>query len=439
MNNQFQKRRNALLSQLPESSLIILVGYQQKVRSKNIKYHFRQDNDFFYLTGFCEPDAFALLSKDTDGKSRFILFCRPNDTCQEVSFGKRAGIAGAKDIHQADEAFVTEDFYKVLETELDGFEHIFLSDELNRVSADILSLLNKQRLTCAFDVIKQYRTLTSLAKYLHPMRVVKSESELELIRHAVKASTRAHTDVMKLCSSASNEAELSAQFMKSISQFGCTEVAYPNIVAGGNNAMCLHYEDNNAQLKKSQMLLIDAGAEYKMYACDITRSYPINGKFTEAQADIYQLVLSALDAAISKVRPGTPWNSLYETCMEVLCKGLIDLSLLNLEFDEAMQTEAYKKYTVHKTGHWLGMDVHDVGPYHDFDGKWRQLEPNMVFTIEPGIYVPEDCTEAPERYRGIGIRIEDDILVTDDGCENLSKHVPRTIEEIETLMNGQKL
>ena len=436
MNEQFQIRRKQLLAQLPLNSLVLLVGYQQKVRSKNIKYHFRQDNDFFYLTGFSEPDAFALLSKGSDGQLRFILFCRPSDTYQEINFGQRARIAEAKDHYQADDAFYIDDFNEVLTREIEGFEHIYLSDELNRVTADILPLLNKQRLSCAFDVIKQYRTLTPLAKYLHPIRVIKTDEEVKLIRQAVKASTKAHKDVMKLCSSANNEAELSAQFMKSISQFGCTEVAYPNIVASGNNAMCLHYEDNNTPLDKERMLLIDAGAEYKMYASDITRSYPINGKFSRAQTDIYQLVLKALDSAISKVKPGTEWNHLYETCMAVLCQGLIELGFIDLSFEEAMKSKAYKKYTVHKTGHWLGMDVHDVGPYHDSEGNWRKLEPNMVFTIEPGIYVPENCTEAPAEYRGIGVRIEDDILVTENGYENLSENVPRTINEIETLMNS---
>ena len=278
MNSEYAERRRRLLSLLPDNSLVILVGYQQRVRSKNIKYHFRQDNDFYYLTGFSEPDAYALLSKDRNGQPHFILFCRPNDAYQEVSFGKRAGVAGAKELYRANEAYLLDDFYKVLESQLDGFAHIFLSDEVNRISSSILNVLSKQRLTGAFDVVKQYRTLTPLAKYLHPMRVVKSESELELIKHAVKASTQAHIDVMKLCSTADNEAELSAQFMKSISKYGCTEVAYPNIVASGNNAMCLHYEDNNADLDQSKMLLIDAGAEFKMYASDITRSYPISGK-----------------------------------------------------------------------------------------------------------------------------------------------------------------
>ncbi|RYV02807.1 Xaa-Pro aminopeptidase [Shewanella sp. OPT22] len=433
MLSVYKKRRQTLLSELPDNSLVILVGYQQKVRSKNIKYHFRQDNDFFYLTGFNEPDSFALISKKNNEET-FTLFCRPKDSLQEVNFGERAGVKGVLQDYKADLAFDIADFDKELLNQLHDIEHVYLSDELNRISSQLIPLLNTQRHNCPFDVVKQYRTLTPLAKIIHPMRVIKTIEEVDLIKAAVQASTKAHIDVMRSCSSAINESELSAQFMKSIATFGSTEVAYPNIVAAGNNAMCLHYEDNNTPIKSGQILLIDAGAELNMYASDITRSYPINGVFTQAQKQIYSLVLSALDAAIAIVKPGTPWNALHKTCMEVICKGLIELGFLDMTFEHAMETQAYKKFTVHKTGHWLGMDVHDVGPYHDEQGNWRKLEPNMIFTIEPGIYIPEDCYDVPESYRGMGIRVEDDILVTTDGHENLSAGVPRTIEDIEKVM-----
>ena len=438
MTTLYKRRRQALLSKLPTNSLVILVGYEQKIRSKNIKYHFRQDNDFFYLTGFSEPDAFALLTKSENDAELFTLFCRPKNQHQEVNFGERAGTQGAKELFGADDAYDIEHFQAQLLNKLSGIHHIFLSDELNRISSDLIPLLNDQRQNCPFDVIKQFKTLTPLAKHLHPMRLVKADSEIDLIKKAVEASTQAHIDVMRLCPTATNEAQLSAQFMQTISSFSCNEVAYPSIVASGNNTMCLHYEENNATLIQEKMLLIDAGAEFNMYASDITRSYPINGKFSQAQSEIYQLVLTALDAAIEKVKPNAYWNTLYETCTEVLCKGLIELGLIHQNFEEAMKNKAFRRFTVHKTGHWLGMDVHDVGPYHDTDGNWCKLEPNMVFTIEPGIYIPEDCHDVPERYRGIGIRIEDDILVTLYGHENLSKNVPRTIEDIEKIMGSSK-
>ncbi|MCL1080172.1 M24 family metallopeptidase [Parashewanella spongiae] len=436
MENVFQKRRTELLDKLPEFSLVILVGYQQKVRSKNIKYSFRQDNDFYYLTGFDEPDAIALISRD-ESNDNFTLFCRPKNPHQETNFGERAGIEGAVKIHGATNALPIDSFPSEFEKYLEGIKRIYLSDELNIISSSLIPIVNRQRQTCGFDVIKQYRSIESLAPIIHATRLIKSELEINTVKAAVAASIDGHKEVMKRCAPNVNEAELSAQFYQSIGAHGCKEVAYPNIVASGNNAMCLHYEANNSVLKNGQMLLIDAGAEYKKYASDITRSYPINGRFSAEQKQIYSIVLSALDSAISKVEPNTSWNILYETCMEVMARGLIELGLLTGTFEEVMASHAYKRFTVHKTGHWLGMDVHDVGPYHDEQDNWIKLRPNMVFTIEPGIYIPESADDIPEAYRGIGIRIEDDILVTTTGHENLSAAIPRTIEDIENIMQSE--
>jgi len=436
MTNIYQIRREALFSQLPENSLVILSGYQQKVRSKNIKYHFRQDNDFLYLTGFDEPDAVAILAANKGAASgfSFTLLCRPKDPSQEVSFGERAGIEGAIANFGADDAFDIAELNEVVLSKIVDHQHIYISDELNRFSTQIVGWLNHQRMTTPFDMLKQYRSLTPLAKYLHPMRVIKSEEEIKRIKAAVAASVDGHKAVMQACKPGVNEALLSATFDYTIAQYGSTDVAYPNIVAAGNHACCLHYEENCCTVEDGQMLLIDAGGELNHYASDITRSYPVNGKFTDAQKRIYQLVLSALDSAIAKVQPGTRWNELYETCMEVMAKGLLELGFLSGTIEEIMESQSYKRFTVHKTGHWLGMDVHDVGPYHDSDGHWRTLEPGMVFTIEPGIYIPLDAIDVPKGYRGMGIRIEDDILVTQTGHENLSAGVPRTIEEIQAIM-----
>lgn len=433
----YQARRKALFEQLPEDSFVILVGYQQKVRSKNIKYHFRQDNDFLYLTGFNEPDSVALLCADSSKECgfKYTLFCRPKDKAQEVSFGERAGVDGAITTFDADEAYDITQLEPVLLSQLAHHPHLFISDELGRFSGQVISWLNHQRATTPFDVIKQYPSLTPLAKLLHPMRVIKSSEEIQQIKAAVAASIDGHKAVMTACHPGINEAELAATFDFTIAKHGATDVAYPNIVASGNNACCLHYEENCCKTADGQILLIDAGAELNGYASDITRSYPVNGRFTAEQKAIYQLVLNALDAAIEKVQPGACWNSLYETCMEVMAKGLLELGLLSGSIDEIMKNESYKRFTVHKTGHWLGMDVHDVGPYHDNQGDWRKLEPGMTFTIEPGIYIPLSATDVPEAYRGMGIRIEDDILVTQTGFENLSAGVPRTISDIESIMS----
>ncbi|QYJ96299.1 aminopeptidase P N-terminal domain-containing protein [Shewanella alkalitolerans] len=433
-NSQYVIRRQRLMDSLPEDSFVILVGYQQKVRSKNIKYHFRQDNDFLYLTGFNEPDAVALLYRGPQGEINYTLLCRPKDPQQEVSFGARAGITGALEHFGANQAFDIAELENVIAASLTHQTEVYISDELGRFNHQLLAWCNAQRHGSAFDTPKCFRSITPLAKHLHPLRVIKDESEQAAIRAAVNASIDGHKAVMTACRSGINEAQLAATFNFAIAAHGANEVAYPNIVAAGDNACCLHYEENCCQLQSGQMLLIDAGAELNHYAADITRSYPVDGRFTQAQEAIYQLVLDALDAAIAKVKPGTPWNHLYETCMQVMARGLVELGLLQGSYEEVMASESYKRFTVHKTGHWLGMDVHDVGPYHNEDGEWRKLEPGMIFTIEPGIYIPTSATDVPEAYRGMGIRIEDDILVTADGHENLSEKVPRSIAEIEAFM-----
>ncbi|MCL1094934.1 aminopeptidase P N-terminal domain-containing protein [Shewanella kaireitica] len=428
----YQQRRVALLNQLPENSLVLLAGYQQKVRSKNIKYHFRQDNNFLYLTGFDEPDAIALLIKNKT--TSFHLFLRPKDRDQEVNFGTRAGISGAIEHYNADHAYPVSEFTTELLCLMDGISNLYICDENNRFSSEILSWANHHRHNGSFDTPKQFVAIKQLVEVLHPHRLIKSEEEINNIRLAVAGSTYAHKKVMQACSPGINERELSALFNFSIAKKGCSDVAYPNIVASGNNACCLHYEENCCELEDGQMLLIDAGAEYQYYASDITRSYPVNGKFSKEQKAIYQIVLNALDCAIEIIRPGLSWNSIHETCMKVMAIGLKELGLLTGSIEHIMTTESYKRFTVHKTGHWLGMDVHDVGPYHDTAGNWHQLVNGMVFTIEPGIYIPLDAIDIPEGYRGMGIRIEDDILVTDSSFENLSKDIPRTVDEIEAFM-----
>lgn len=433
----YQQRRIALLSQLPENSLVLLAGYQQKVRSKNIKYHFRQDNNFLYLTGFDEPDAIALLIKNET--TSFHLFLRPKDKDQEVNFGHRAGVCGAIEHYNADHAYPVSEFTTELLCQMKGITHLYICDENNRFSSEIVSWANHHRHNGSFDTPKQFVAIKQLAEVLHQQRLIKSENEINNIRLAVEASTYAHKKVMQACSPGLNERELSALFNFSIAKKGCSDVAYPNIVASGNNACCLHYEENCCELEDGQMLLIDAGAEYQYYASDITRSYPVNGKFNDEQKAIYQIVLNALDRAIEIIRPGLSWNLIHETCMKVMAIGLKDLGLLTGSIEHIMTTESYKRFTVHKTGHWMGMDVHDVGSYHDTAGNWVRLESGMVFTIEPGIYIPLDATDVPEAYRGIGIRIEDDILVSDSSFENLSKNIPRTVGEIEALMAGSEV
>ena len=430
----YAQRRRWLLSQIEPDSVVILVGNQQQVRNKNILFPFRQDHDFYYMTGFAEPDAVAILRPGSE--QPYVLFNLPKDDFQEVWFGARTGQKGAEDFYGADQAFDIAELVNRLPHLLGDREHVYVADETHRFSHKIMSWLAHQRKSVKFDEPKIFKHLHSVLPFIHNKRVIKDEFELSRLRHAIKASEAGHKHLMSICRPGISEAHLSGAFMGKIAEFDCTDVGYPNIIAAGNNACCLHYDTCTDVARDGQMLLVDAGADYHYYTADITRTYPVNGHFTPAQKDIYQLVLASLEAAIGKVAPGTSWNTIYTTAMGVLAQGLLDMKLLTGSYQQVMETEAYKPFTLHKTGHWLGLDVHDVGAYHDAQGKWLTLTPNMVFTIEPGLYFPDHMTQVPEEFRGMGMRIEDDILVTDSGHENLSEAVPRTVEELQDIIGN---
>ena len=430
----YAQRRHWLLSQIEPDSVVILVGNQQQVRNKNILFPFRQDHDFYYMTGFAEPDAVAVLRPASE--QPFVLFNQPKDEFQEVWFGARTGQQRAQSVYGADVAFDIAEFEDRLPGLMGNRAHVYLADESHRFSHKIMSWLAHQRKNVKFDEPKIFKHLHSALPIIHNRRVIKDELELSRLRHAVKASEAGHKHLMSICRPGISEAHLSGAFMGKIAEYDSRDVGYPNIVAAGNNACCLHYDTCVDIARGGQMLLVDAGADYQYYTADITRTYPVNGRFTTAQRDIYQLVLASLDTAIGKVAPGRSWNDIYTTAMGVLAQGLLDLKLLTGSYQQVMETEAYKPFTLHKTGHWLGLDVHDVGAYHDAEGQWLTLSPNMVFTIEPGLYFPKHMTQVPEEFRGMGVRIEDDILVTDAGNENLSEAVPRTVEQLESIIGN---
>ncbi|USD39058.1 aminopeptidase P N-terminal domain-containing protein [Ferrimonas sp. SCSIO 43195] len=425
-------RRQQLMASIGPTGAIVLVAYPERPRSKNINYRFVQDKDFFYLTGFEEPDAVALLRPEHP--LPFILFSRPKDPYQETSYGARAGIEGCINQYGADAAYSLDELAQRLPELLEERTDILVSDELDQYSDSLWKWCNQQRRNARFDEVKHCRSLRPLAGVLHPMRVIKDGHEIQKLRTAINASCSAHRQVIAHLRPGINEAELSAQFNLELARHGCVSDPYPNIVAGGERAMCLHYDHNNHRLEAGSLLLIDAGGEFGHYSADITRTYPVSGHFSDAQRTLYQLVLSAIDAAIAQARPGATWNTLYDTAMTVLTRGLIELGILSGSEEHALTQETHKAYTVHKTGHWLGLDVHDVGPYRDPQGQWRQLEPGMVLTIEPGLYFSSQDLSVEAKWRGIAIRIEDDILITATGCEVLSANAPRTIDEIETLM-----
>ena len=430
--NPYQQRRQLLSQQLDQNSVAIIVGNKEQIRNLNIKFPFKQDNDFYYLTGFNEPDCVAVIRPGH--VQPYVIFARDLDQEMEVRFGFRAGLKGLKTNHQVDESYPIEQFESLIVELFEQRTNIFISDNHGVYQANLYHWLSASARDAKFDSIKAHRSIHQLSPLLTQMRVIKDHHEIALIKHAVDASVAGHIATMQASRVGINEGQLSATFNRTISDFGCNEVGYPNIVACGDNAICLHYEDNNSDCDDNKLLLADMGGEYQHYTADITRTFPINGKFTPPQATIYNLVLKSLDAAIAQVKPGAHWNSLYETAMAVLAQGLLDLGILRGSFEQVMADESYLAFTVHKTGHWMGLHVHDVGAYHDQDGAWVKLTPKMVFTIEPGIYIPSDCLAVEPQWRGIAVRIEDDILVTDTGYQNLSIKAPRTINDIEQIM-----
>ncbi|WND01793.1 aminopeptidase P N-terminal domain-containing protein [Temperatibacter marinus] len=432
MTDIYAERRRRLFDTLDSDSVVILAGHQEQVRSKNILYPFRQNSDFYYLTGCSEPDAAALLRPGH--ADNYTLFVRPRDKAQEISFGDRLGIEGAREQLAATSAYSIGDLSEKIPEMLEERCQIFLSDELGRFDTQVRQWLDAQRRSAKFDDQRIYRSLHSILPLVHQMRCVKDEHEIALLRQAVKATEAGHKALMEKARPGAMEVTLSGAFMGEIGHHGCAEVGYPNIVASGNNACCLHYTDYGSALKSGDMILVDAGAEYKNYTADVTRSYPVTGQFSALQKDVYTIVLAGLDASIALVKPGLLWSEIYETNMKVLSQGLIDLGLLKGSLDEVLEKDLHKPYTIHKTGHWLGLDVHDVGRYREADGRWVTLQEGMVFTIEPGLYFPQSCETVPEEFRGMGIRIEDDILVTKNGHENLTASIPRTVTDIEDYM-----
>ncbi|CAB1274542.1 Xaa-Pro aminopeptidase [Candidatus Nitrosacidococcus tergens] len=430
--NEFSYRRNQLLGMMGEDSIAILPTANIHYRNRDATFPFRADSNFYYLTGFPEPEAVAVLIPERD-QGEYILFCRERDPERETWDGRRAGIEGACEIYRADDAFPISDIDDILPGLLEGKVHIYYAighdqDFDQRITAWINQLRKATR-----SGMQAPMELIILDNLLHEMRLFKSNEEINTIRTAVRISAEAHIHAMQVCHPNIMEYEIEAGFLHHFFRQGCKAPAYSSIVAGGNNACILHYTDNNTSLQSGDLLLIDAGAEYDYYAADITRTFPINGRFSPAQKTIYELVLKAQLAAIDKVRPGNHWNDPHEAAVQVLTEGLVAIGLLRGEVNILIETEAYRKFYMHRTGHWLGMDVHDVGDYK-IDGQWRSFEPGMVLTVEPGLYIPENCPEVGSQWWGIGIRIEDDILVTSQGCEVLTAAVPKTVDEIQNIV-----
>lgn len=429
----YRERRKQLLEKMPEGSIMVIAAESLKTRNNDAEYPFRQSSNFYYLTGFNEPDALLVISKREE--AAVTLFCPPRDPDMEIWTGYRAGPEGCVERFGADQAFNLDEIDERLPKMIDGASQLLYPIARDKaLDARVKGWLETLgRSVRSGAVLPQ--TLADSDRLLHEMRLFKSAAEIEVMQRAATISATAHCQAMIACKPGIYEFQLESVIQAYCGSQGARFQAYTPIVAGGANACILHYIENDQPIADGDLVLIDAGCELDNYASDITRTFPANGRFSDEQAAIYDLVLKANEACIAAVRPGTCWDSLHQLSVRILTEGLIELGLLQGDLDELIEAGAFRRFYMHRIGHWLGMDVHDVGDYR-VDGEWRKLAPGIVTTIEPGIYIAPDDYSVEERWRGIGVRIEDDVLVTEQGSKVLTAGVPKLRSEIEALMQN---
>jgi Xaa-Pro aminopeptidase len=428
---EFTRRRRQLMRMAGREAIVIVPAAPEHLRNNDAHYPYRQDSDFHYLTGFGEPDAvLALVPGRAQGET--ILFCRERDRTREQWDGLRAGQEGAVDDYGMDDAFPIEDIDDILPGLIEGrsrvYYHFGRDSDFDLV---LMGWVNQVRSRVRHGARPPHE-FVALSHLLHDLRLYKSRSELRLMRKSAQIAAEAHVRAMRATRPGMNEHEVEAELLHTFRRHGAVP-SYEPIVGGGANACVLHYRANNAVLRDGDLLLIDAGAEYHCYASDITRTFPVSGRFTPEQRALYDLVLAAQRAAIDQVRPGKAFDAYHDAAVRVLTEGLVSLGLLKGSLRKNLDEHSYRQFYMHKTGHWLGLDVHDVGDYR-VDGEFRELEAGMVVTVEPGIYIGPDMKGVPARWRGIGIRIEDDVVVTAGEPEVISSAAPKEAAEIEALM-----
>ncbi|MEN9727576.1 MAG: hypothetical protein RL434_1942 [Pseudomonadota bacterium] len=429
---EYARRRKRLMDMVDTGGIAIQPTAPERVRNRDVYYPFRPDSDFHYLTGFPEPEAVLVMVPDRP-QGECILFCREKDPEAETWHGRRVGLEGACELYGADDAFPISDLDDILPGLLENKERIYYTmGRYQEFDQRLMGWLNRvsSKGRAGVHTPDQFN---SLAHYVHEMRLYKSREEIKVMRRAAQIAAVAHRRAMEACQPGMYEYQIEAELLHSFIQQGARSPAYPCIVGGGANTCILHYTENNDPLKDGDLLLIDAGAELDSYASDVTRTFPVNGRFTPEQQAIYEIVLESQQAAIAAVRPGNGWDDPHQAAVEVITKGLIDVGILKGRWRTLVKEGAYRPYYMHRTGHWLGMDVHDVGDYKVGD-EWRTFEPGMVTTVEPGLYLSPALKGLAKRWWNIGIRIEDDVLVTTDGHEVLSAGAPKTIDEIELTM-----
>jgi Xaa-Pro aminopeptidase len=427
----FSLRRENLSKLLLDDSVILLASSSIKSRNSDSDFPFRQDSNFYYLSGFNEPES-LLVIRPSAKKRKYVIFCRDRDPLREQWDGFRSGQGGAKEVHGADEAYSISLVDEVMPSLLEGARNIYYSmSSPNGINIGLNKWLDQIRANTR-QGSEVPENLLSLDSLLDELRLLKDEEELLLMRKAGEITCEAHIRAMTNVTPGMYEYQLEAEYLHTFIKGGARFPAYNSIVGGGNNSCILHYNENNSELADGDLVLVDAGCEYEHYASDVTRTFPVGKKFTVEQKKIYEIVLEAHKQASAEIKPGNPWIRAQDTSVKVITEGLIDLGLLKGKANEIIKKGEYSKFYMHRIGHWLGMDVHDVGNYKK-NGQWRDLEPGMVLTIEPGIYILDSLEDVEEKWLGIGIRIEDDLLVTENGNEVLSANAPRDIQDIESL------
>ena len=432
MNKEFEKRRRKLAKLIGKDGIAVIPTASTRVRSRDTDYPYRPDSDFYYFTGFSEPNAVMILAPGREDGS-FILCLREKNPLTEIWDGHMEGLSGVKKNYEADQSFDIEDLETILSSLFLGRQKVFFTLGQDEVFDKILMK--------SFNAVRAGQRrggvvpseIQALEPLVHEMRLIKSKYEIGLMKKSAKISVDAHKRIFENCKPGVFEYQIEADIIHEFGKHGAVP-AYTSIVASGQNACTLHYISNRDKMKSGQLLLTDAGCENEMYAADITRTIPVSGEYSKEQKEIYELVLEVQKNAINSIKPGQTFEGLQSDAIKGLTKGLKKLGLLKGRVDQLIKSEAYKDFYMHGIGHWLGMDVHDVGSYMDQKGKSRKFENGMVLTIEPGIYISKKNKNVPTEYRGIGIRIEDDVLVTKSGCDVLTKALPKEIGEIESIM-----
>lgn len=419
--SEYKKRRDTLAKKMPKNSIAVIFSAEPATRSHDTHHPYRQDSNFYYLSGFKEDNAAILFIKTKD-KLRTMLFVQKKDKTLELWNGERLGVKEAKKSFLVDEVYESDDFKKRFKEFIKGKKTIYC--ELGSKKIELKKVLK---------LTKDFETRHDIIPLIQRMRLFKSAAEIELIKESIAITAKAHHRAMSVNKKGRFEYELQAEIEHEFKINAAYSDAYTSIVACGNSANTLHYIKNDKLLADGELILIDAGCEHNYYASDITRTIPVNGKFTQAQKELYNLVLDTQLRVISMIKPFIKRSHLQESAEIMLTKGMVELGILKGSYKKLIKLQKHKKYYPHGIGHWMGIDVHDPAPYRDDKHREIPLQKGMVLTIEPGIYIDKDDKSVPKKYRGIGIRIEDDILITKDGYENLSSAIAKTVDEIEDI------